>query len=122
MFNFLKSSGPKVQPIAPADAVARAAKGALVVIDVRDMGELRASGKAKGALHVPLSVFQHRMNPQSGELPAGITPETPICLYCASGGRSGMAGDVLLRLGYTNVFNLGGLGHWQAGGGAIEKA
>lgn len=122
MFNFLKSSGPRVQPIAPADAVARAAKGDIVLIDVRDMAELRSSGKAKGALHVPLAVLPQRMNPQAGELPKGITTDTAICLYCASGGRSGMAGDALLRMGYTNVFNLGGLGHWQAGGGAVEKA
>ena len=122
MFSFLKSAGPRAQAIAPADAVARAARGAIVVIDVRDISELKASGKAKGAVHVPLMALAARMAPGAADRPAGIGTETPICLYCASGGRSGMAADTLLQLGYSEVYNLGGLGHWQAGGGAIEKA
>ena len=121
MFNFLKSSGPRVQSIAPAEAVARAAKGDLVVIDVRDMSEVKSSGKAKGALHVPLMLFQQKMTPARGELPDGVTLDTPICLYCASGGRSAAAGDMALKLGFKTVYNLGGLGHWHAGGGALEK-
>lgn len=121
MLSFFKSSGPRVQPIAPAEAVARAAKGELTLIDVRDISELKSSGKAKGALHVPLAVLQTKLNPQMGELPKGLTTDTAICLYCASGGRSGMAGDALLRMGFTQVYNLGGLGHWQAGGGAVER-
>ena len=122
MFNFLKSSGPRAQSIAPAEAVARAAKGELRVIDVRDLSELKSSGKAKGALHVPLMVFAQRMNPTSGEVPKGIDLETPLCLYCAAGGRSAAAAETALKLGYKTVYNLGGFGHWQAGGGAVEKA
>ncbi|GHC15912.1 hypothetical protein GCM10007291_12750 [Gemmobacter nanjingensis] len=121
MFSFLKPSAHRCKPIAPADAVARAARGDLVLIDVRDISELKSSGKARGAVHVPLMALQSRMAPGAADLPKGVALDTPICLYCASGGRSGMAADTLLGMGYTEVYNLGGLGHWQAGGGAIER-
>ncbi|MEH7826759.1 rhodanese-like domain-containing protein [Gemmobacter denitrificans] len=122
MFNFRKSAGPRAQSITPTEAVARAAKGELAVIDVRDLSELRSSGKARGAIHVPLSVFSQKMDPRARELPAGLTPDTPICLYCASGGRSGMAAEAALQLGFQTVYNLGGLVHWVAGGGQVEPA
>lgn len=122
MFSFLKAPGPRVQPIAPAEAVARATKGEMVVIDVRDLSELRASGKAKGAVHVPLMALASRMAQDAADRPAGIGPETPICLYCASGGRSAMAAATLVDMGYRQVFNLGGLGQWQAGGGTIVRS
>ena len=121
MFNFLKSSGPRVQPIAPADAIARAARGELTLIDVRDISELKSSGKAAGALHVPLATVQTRLNPKAGELPAGLAPDRPVCLYCAAGGRSAMAAEALLGFGYAEVYNLGGFGAWVSGGGQVER-
>ncbi len=120
MFRFLRPSGPRPQSIAPAEAVARAKAGTLRLIDVRETGELKSTGKAKGALHIPLATVQARLNPQAG-LPDGIATDTPLCLYCAAGGRSASAAEALLRLGFTEVYNLGGLGHWQAGGGEIER-
>lgn len=33
---------------------------------------------------------------------------TPIYIYCASGGRSGIATEQLKRMGYKNVINAGG--------------
>ncbi|MDR0807647.1 MAG: sulfurtransferase [Gemmobacter sp.] len=120
MFSFLRRSGPRPEPITPTEAVARAGAGTLRLIDVREIGELKSSGKAKGALHIPLGTIEARLNPQAG-LPEGITRDTPLCLYCAAGGRSASAAATLLRLGFTQVYNLGGLGQWQAGGGEIEK-
>lgn len=119
MFSFLR---PRRAPVDLAEIIARAGRGELVVIDVRDGAELRATGKAKGARHVPLAVLAMKLNPSSPERLAGVTTDTPIALYCASGGRSGGAADALRRMGYSEVYNLGGLADWQAAGGAIERA
>ena len=35
--------------------------------------------------------------------------DTPIRLYCRSGGRSGKATEALMQAGYTNVENAGGI-------------
>lgn len=119
MLSFLKSSGPRVEAISPADAVARAAKGEVTLIDVRELAELRSTGKAKGALHIPLSLIPLKAAPGQADPSLGLSVEKPIVVYCASGGRSGMAGQNLLKMGYKQVYNLGGLGDWRAGGGAV---
>jgi len=122
MFSFLKPSGPRVAAIAPADAVAQVASGALVLIDVREGMELRASGKARGAVHVPLVVLGGKADPRHPEHLPALSPDRPVALYCASGARSQMAGQMLLRLGYARVYNLGSLADWRAGGGAVVPA
>lgn len=123
MFSFLKaSSGPRVERIAGADAVARAQKGELIVIDVRDINELRASGKAKGALHIPLMLLKAKADPASNELMKGLSVDKPVALYCASGARSQAAGNMMLQMGYKEVYNIGGLGDWKAGGGLVNPA
>ncbi len=37
---------------------------------------------------------------------------TPIFVYCRSGNRSITASEILVKLGYTNVYNLGGINDW----------
>ena len=115
MFSLFRSSTttrPRV-----ADIAAEVAKGTMLLIDVRELAEAKASGVAQGARVIPLSLLPLRADPrQPGcELPQGL----PVAVYCASGGRSGMAADALARLGYGPVTNLGGLRDWAAGGGSV---
>jgi rhodanese-related sulfurtransferase len=44
-----------------------------------------------------------------------------VLLYCASGGRSALAGKTLKDLGYNDVRNLGGFKDWLESGGAVDK-
>jgi rhodanese-related sulfurtransferase len=43
-----------------------------------------------------------------------------VIVYCASGGRAALAGQVLKELGYGEVYNLGAFKDWADGGGAID--
>ena len=122
MFNFLRPGGARPAQITPTEAVARASKGELVVIDVREVAEVRASGKAKGSLVIPSGLVGIKCDPSAPDCPKGLSPDTPVALYCASGARSGMAAATLQKLGYKTVYNLGGFADWKAGGGAVEKA
>ena len=118
MFPFSKSSGPKVQPIDPKDAIARASAGTLTIIDVREPSET-ASGYAQGAHLIPMSLLPLKLNPAAPDLP--LTPKTPIALYCAAGGRSQASAEHLLKMGYTEVYNIGGLAHWINAGGPVTR-
>jgi rhodanese-related sulfurtransferase len=93
------------------------AKGKLQLVDVREIAEVRASGKAEGAMVVPLSVLPLKADPRQPD--AVLKQGMPVAVYCASGGRSGRAAQLLTQLGYGPVSNLGGLSDWQAGGGKI---
>ena len=117
MLNYFKSA-PR---LTAAEAVSRVTAGDLTLIDVRDQGELAATGRAQGALHVPLMVLRMKCDPSSPECLAELSTDKPVAVYCASGGRSQMAAQVLISLGYREVHNLGGLFDWQAAGGAISR-
>lgn len=118
MLPFLKSSTPR---LSAADAVHRVKAGDLILIDVRDGNELAASGRAEGAQHVPLALLKMKCDPSSPECLAGLSPEKPVALYCASGARSQMAAQMLGAMGYAEVYNIGGLHDWHAAGGAVVR-
>jgi len=121
MLSFLRPGGSSVSRIAAKDAIARAARGELLVIDIREGSEIAASGKAKGALHVPLAAFRMRCDPSSPECLAELSLDKPVALYCASGARSQMAAQMMAQMGYKEVYNLGGLYDWHAAGGEITR-
>ena len=43
-----------------------------------------------------------------------------IIVYCASGGRSALAGKVLKDMGYSQIYNMGGFKDWADSGGPTE--
>jgi rhodanese-related sulfurtransferase len=116
------NSGPKVDP---AEAVRQVNAGEALVIDVREEGEVRASGKAKGALNLPLSNLHQTSDPNSGffdkRLAKARKAGQPIYLYCASGARSGRAAGLMRNHGFEQVHNLGNLHSWHAAGGAVVR-
>jgi rhodanese-related sulfurtransferase len=113
----LGGEGPQ---ISAADAVRLCESGALLLIDVREGGEVAQSGKARGAFHIPLMALPNRADPQAPGFDARLDISKPIAIYCATGARSAMAAHMLRRLGYTQVHNIGGFGNWLAAGGQRE--
>ena len=92
-----------------------------LVVDVRDAPEVEASGKVAGAVHVSRGMLEFRADPESPYYNDAFAKDRTVVLYCASGGRSALAGKVLQDLGYTDVRNLGGFQGWVEAGGAIDK-
>jgi phage shock protein E len=70
-----------------------------IIIDVREPEEF-AAGHVKGALNLPLS----KLSDDSTQL-KDIPKSAKVVLYCNTGRRSGLAMDVLNRLGYKDVVN-----------------
>lgn len=118
MLSFFK---PSATSLSAQDALTRVKAKELILIDVRDGSEVSASGKAAGALHVPLAVLRMKCDPASPECLAELATDRPVALYCASGARSQMAARMLTEMGYGEVYNIGGLRDWHAAGGAIER-
>ncbi len=81
----------------------------LVILDVRTPEELKSEGGIQGAVLTPLmAVMQNKLT---------VPKEKPIMLVCAIGGRSFAAGQMLVRYGYQEVYNLsGGLDAWKKSG------
>lgn len=104
-----------------AEAVRSAARNAITVIDVRESSEVKATGKARGAIHVPLAALRMKADPASPEQLPAFRSGKPVVLYCASGSRSQMAARMLRQMGLDEVYNLGGLAHWQQAGGEVSR-
>jgi rhodanese-related sulfurtransferase len=79
-----------------------------LLLDVRDATELQPAGRLKGALNVSRGMLEFRADPEGSYHDLELREERPVVLYCASGGRSALAGMTLQEMGYAEVYNLGG--------------
>lgn len=116
----LAAANAEVPRIAAGEAKTLAAQSQVVLLDVRDAAEVKASGKAKGAVAVSRGLLEFRADPQSPLHDAAFDRAKTIIVYCASGGRSALAGKTLKDMGYADVRNLGGFKDWVEAGGEVE--
>ena len=77
-----------------------------IVLDVRTLQEFN-SGHIKGAVLIPHNELEKKAEK---ELP---DKNILILVYCRSGSRSKVASHTLLRLGYNNVLDFGGINDWK---------
>lgn len=78
-----------------------------VIIDVREPDEY-VQGHVPGSINIPTSQINT----------VNYAKDTPLYLYCLSGGRSKMAMGFLEQKGFQNVKNMGAIGQYQ---GELEK-
>jgi len=117
----LEVANAVVPKVTPAQAREMMAKGNTLVVDVRDAPELEKSGKVAGAVHHSRGMLEFRADPESPYYDKSFARGKTIIIYCASGGRSALAGKVLKDMGYGQVYNMGAFKDWADSGGAVEK-
>lgn len=91
-----------------------------IIIDVRDISEIEETGKIKGAKHIPLMDLSNVADINYPDYDPDLALDAEIEVYCASGGRSSQAAQLLNDLGYSNVTNLGGFNTAIMTGAEIE--
>jgi rhodanese-related sulfurtransferase len=116
----MDAANAAVSRITPEEAQALVGNSDVLVIDVREPSEVKASGKVAGAVTVPCGMLEVRADPQSPYHDPRFEKTKTVILYCASGARSALAGKLLKDMGYEKVFNLGGFKEWATAGGAVE--
>lgn len=77
----------------------------VVLIDVREKGEYMDR-------HIPKSINVPLGNINAVEK---LVPDknAPVFVYCLSGGRSANAAKQMDKMGYKNIYNLGGISGWH---------
>jgi rhodanese-related sulfurtransferase len=116
----LSAARAAVPAITPAEAADLVKTGDALIIDVRDGTEVAASGKAKGALAISRGLLEFKADPALPTHDANLRKDRPMILYCASGGRSALAGQTLLDMGFTDVRNAGGFTDLVTAGWPVE--
>jgi MFS family permease len=101
----------------PTEAHRAMANGALL-IDLRSQDERRRHGVIPGSLHIPRSVLEWRVDPDSGFTNPYVTGlDSRLVLFCAQGFSSTLAAASLRDLGCATVTDIvGGFEAWNAAG------
>ena len=94
-------------------------KANTLVVDVRDAPEVDKSGRVPGSVNVSRGMLEFRADPESPYHDKSFSKDKTVILYCASGGRSALAGKVLKDMGYDRVYNLGAFKDWVESGGPL---
>ena len=94
-----------VPDISPSEVKALMGREDVLIIDVRDDGEVASTGKVQGALHVSRGMLEFRADETTPYHDEALSKDKTIILYCASGGRAALSGKALLDLGYKDVRN-----------------
>ena len=76
-----------------------------ILLDVRSQEEFNEI-RIEGAILIPSNEITSRAET---EIP---DKGTPILVYCRSGGRSASAAHSLIEMGYTDVYDFGGIMDW----------
>ena len=77
-----------------------------LIVDVRRPDEF-AEGHIKGAINVPNETIEDEQPKALPDL------DQLLLIYCRSGNRSKEASQKLADMGYTNVYEFGGINTWQ---------
>lgn len=92
-----------------------------LLVDLREPAERAEHGTIPGALAAPRGMLEFYADPAMPYHKKDLDPARRVLLYCASGGRSALAGKTLKDMGYADVRNLGGFQDWMMSGGAVER-
>ena len=78
----------------------------VIILDVREQDEYD-SGHIPGAVLLPVGTIDE-------DTAAEVIPEkdSTVLVYCRSGNRSKTASSALAELGYTNIYEFGGINTW----------
>jgi rhodanese-related sulfurtransferase len=94
------------QQITQEEAKAMMDSQEVIILDVREQDEYD-SGHIPGAVLLPVGTIDDTTAAQ-------VIPEkdSTVLVYCRSGNRSKTASAALADLGYTNIYEFGGINTW----------
>lgn len=94
----------------------------VMLIDLRDIRELKREGRIPDALHIPRGMLEFWIDPESPYYKSDFDSATEIILFCNKGWRSALAAHSLHRMGAEGVSHMeGGMTKWQADGFEVEE-
>ena len=76
-----------------------------IILDVRTQEEYETT-------HIPGAICIPNETIGTGEIPGLPDKDQLILVYCRSGNRSKQASEKLVKLGYTNIVEFGGINSW----------
>jgi rhodanese-related sulfurtransferase len=111
-----------VESISAGEALKLAKRDDVVIVDVRDIRELKREGRIPGSFQAPRGMLEFWVAPESPYHKPVFAQDKIFIIHCASGRRSLLATEALQAMGLKPVKNLtGGFTAWKEAGGTVEK-
>ena len=112
LFGLGRSDDGRLPASVHADRAVELVRGGAALVDVREAHEWR-TGHAPQAVHVPLGQIETATR--------RLKADQQVVVMCHSGMRSRTGAAQLRKLGFDATSVSGGIGAWQAAGGAVRR-
>ncbi len=111
-----------VDTVSVETAISLLGKENYVFIDLRDIRELKRSGKIPNSFSCPRGMLEFWIDPESPYHKEIFSQKKHYIFYCASAWRSALATKTALEMGLCEVCHIdGGFTKWVKEGGSVEQ-
>lgn len=111
-----------IQTLSAEDAIKLHGDDGVVLVDLRDVRELKREGRVPGSFHMPRCMLEFWIDPESPYFKDIFNQNKRFVFYCNKGWRSALATRTAQEMGLGSVSHVGGgYSAWQAAGGPTEN-
>jgi rhodanese-related sulfurtransferase len=119
--DYLEEAHAIVPNISTEEGIAKHKSGNSVFVDVRDSGDIAASGTIAGAQLITRGMIEFRADDTHPLHNPSLMKDADIVLVCGAGGQAALCGKTLKDMGFLKVSNVGGFSSWKEAGGPVQK-
>jgi len=111
----------QVESLTPREVDQRLGNDGVLLVDLRDIRELKREGGIPGAVHVPRGMLEFWIDPDCPYYKAFFAQAEELILYCNKGWRSALAAQTVAAMGFDRVSHMaGGFERWCEDVGRVE--
>jgi rhodanese-related sulfurtransferase len=111
----------EVETLGVVDAIPLAGDDGVMLVDIRDIRELKRDGRVPGAFHCPRGKLEFWIDPASPYFKPVFGEDKKFVFFCAGGQRSALAAQTAQRMGLKPVAHIReGFSGWKKSGGPVE--
>jgi len=113
----------EIETLSPAQvrAALDSSTGGLLLVDLRDVREVKREGRIAGSLHIPRGMLEFWIDPASPYHKEIFNQDKTYVFYCASAWRSALSAKVAQDMGLAPVAHIaGGFTAWLKADGPVE--
>ena len=111
----------RIETLSVDDAIKLHGRDDVVIVDLRDVRELKREGRVPGSFHMPRCMLEFWIDPESPYFKDIFGQDKRFVFYCNKGWRSALATRTAQEMGLEQVSHVaGGFSAWQEAGGPTE--
>lgn len=112
----------RIEELPVEDVMALSGRDDVVIVDIRDIRELKREGRIPGSVHCPRGMLEFWVDPDSPYHKPVFSEPKRFIFHCAADWRSALAADTVQSMGLNPVAHLlGGFTAWKSAGGPVEE-